>query len=1336
MFNDSKGDYTMKKLVSLAAAAVFGALTLSAATPVAVWDGDFTAAQTGFTLNRSGNAISQDNSTITIDQDVGVKVDFDSAMPNGMTVLFRYTNLSLDSDKTLASSFAQGSNENSTGVQLVSTSVNEETVGVPSGFYNTSTTHNTGATQNNVTSSMSSGVMAFMYTNGGGTQLYYINNNAASVVYSCSSLKSGTDFTGSKLKGCAIGGERARSGATLFPAATGMKITAIAIFNGGLTEAEMTDYEWPSDGATIIKSDTTVSAINSQVGGEAEIKLLLSPGVTITMDEAFTVTTVKLVSLGNVTLAADSQPSAEELAKLDLSGVVGAVKRSWLGPDVIGFNFNSDGRGGGSYYYGGAVNTSSALATGTWYANADTPSATSNVYADALTKLTWKAKNVYSEKSLIWGGTFIQGYLDDGDGGAKITTTGIPFEKYDVIIYCTSDSSNGLFRAKYVNGKYYTWDSEQGKTVVSTSADAPWGAAQVSTTPIYGTNAIRINGLSGQLSINGGTNAGANGRGGISAIQIIPADVEIDAANGYVPDATRLANIRKDYREVTIKGDGDNGATLNYGSTTDTFTSHIVFDGGVHSVTYNNSGTASIAFAQNASSPVFETTNGATLNLYSIDLSGWQGNAQNKVPYSNMLVGEGTMLNLVPNQGSEDRTFYYQGRFTIEPGATLKTSYTHQNSVFRLNGGAYEGYEQIYVPASELGSSHAVITGVDGNTGLRLHSDATVGVGIFVGENSALDFDIAITSAGSAPIGKWGDGTVVFNGDLSGYQGALTVHEGTVSVSTATTLASVVNEAGATIAYSYGAKPTITAYSGDGNVVVDISSLVDGGSIEPGTYVLAPASVPSYRVSVVGLPEDSGFSIAATEDGIVLTDEQIFSPEWTGPSGAWTSSVFDGRSGNTEGLAVVFSQSATPEGSVTVAVDGEKSVKSLSFMASDTGYTLKGDRITTTEGITVNGGAPVVVSNELAVSGTVALNAGTQLTLATNGVSFASGALSGAGTLVLDPGEGNEFTMSTANTSYTGEAVIASGTVKMGDAQSFGVVTKDSAIRVKGGATFDANHAEAISTYYAENGHKLGLILESGATFASSSQNNDRKLSSVSSITLEGDAMVDATAADVSIALHLNWDYTHIYLGTNTLRKTGDNTFWISACKIDGTGVFHVENGSVTICESYYGTRPGLFAEGTLRLDTGASFNMVHYYQAGKYPVFTVKNLELNGTVTRQAGTDATNSTLTVTGYITGNGTTPTLTFAEGAMLKPTGTGYLTITESLSGTVTVDVGEVDFETASSVPLFKVGSAEMLPEASDIAFSCGDLPKKWSLTRTSDKRGYVLKKFSPFTVRLR
>ena len=1270
-----------------------------AATPVAVWDGDFTATQTGFTLNRSGNAISQDNSTITIDQSVGVKVDFTTGLSDAMTVMFKYSDLAFDAQKTLATSFCSGKDENRTGVYAASG-------GTINGIWNTANWDNPMETL-----SESSGVLAFCYGKSVGTSLYYIGTDGTRTqLYNKSNLVASTDPT---INGCTIGGERAKSGATLLGAATGMKITGIAIFDGSLTEAEMTSYEWPSDGATVIRADAKVSDINAQVGEATEIKLLLLPGVTITMNDPFVADTVKLVSLGSIALKADAQPSAEELAKFDLSGVQGAVKRSWLGPDVISFNFISQ--------WGG--NTSAAFATSAWQANAgDKAGSSTQIVSDGLSAISWSAGGVYGYSPYT---SFLNGYLDDGanlGNGVEISVSAIPYETYDVIVYCGTDNGSA-FSAKVVNGVSYTWDSEAGEVIRGT---ATWGTcAQAS--PGYGVNALRINGLSGPLSIKGGAKNGTV-RGGISAIQIIPADVEINATNGFVADATRAANIRKDYREVTIFGSEDNGATIDFGNSFATFTSHIVFDGGTHTINYQNPNNS--ASFNNPSAPVIETRNGAIVNFTTKDLTGWTGAATAKVPSSNIKVGEGTVLNFIPNANSN--TFYYQGRITLEPGATLNSHYT-SGDLFRMNGGAVEGYEQIYVPESLQGSEHAVIDGAEENTGLFFPESATKGLGVFVGENSTLDMNLAVKSADSgAPLAKWGEGTLNLNGNMSGYQGTLTVHEGTVNVGTSTTLTNVVNDG--TLTFAYGA--TISAYSGAGSVVVDVSSLVQGGAIASGAYTLLPgAIVDPGNVEVIGLPDESGFSVHISEDGIVLTD--AFCTDWTGPSGTWTETTFDGRTGSTDGKIVYFANSLGND-EVAVTVDGDKAPNSMVFVADDTAYTLSGDQITTTEGIAVSGVSPVVISNKVVVGGSVVLNAGTELTLATDDVSLTSGALSGSGTLVLDPGEGNEFTMSTANTSFTGEAVIASGTVKMGDAQSFGVVTKDGVIRVKGGATFDANHAGAITTYYAENGHKLGLVLESGATFASSTQNDDRKLSAVSSLTLEGDATVDATTADVSIALHLNWDYTHINLGANTLREKGNNTFSLSACKIDGTGVFHVEEGSVTICNSYYGTRAGLFTEGTLRLDSGTYFNMTHYYNAGKYPVFTVKNLELNGIVTRQAGTDATNSTLTVTGYVTGNGTTPMLTLAEGAVFKPTGTGYLTITESLTlpSVLTNDVSGINFDAVSTVPLFKVGSLEMLPEAENMAFSCGELPKRWSLVKTSDGLGYKLRKEMSFSIRLR
>ena len=263
--------------------ALAAALPMSAraATPIAVWDGDFSATQTGYTLNLSGNALSSDNSTITIDQGVGVKVDFATGV-NAMTVMFKYSDLSFDAQKTIATSFCSGHDENRTGVYLASG-------GKANGIWNTDDWGNEMGTL-----SASSGVLAFCYSKSAGTALYYVSAGSRTQLYNKSNLVASTDAA---INGCTLGGERAKTGATLLSAATDMKITGIAVFNGTLSEAEMTAYIWPNDVVeyTLTLDGTTTSwsagtwkvgetTVDAPTAGYATINLTAS--TTLTVDEA------------------------------------------------------------------------------------------------------------------------------------------------------------------------------------------------------------------------------------------------------------------------------------------------------------------------------------------------------------------------------------------------------------------------------------------------------------------------------------------------------------------------------------------------------------------------------------------------------------------------------------------------------------------------------------------------------------------------------------------------------------------------------------------------------------------------------------------------------------------------------------------------------------------------------------------------------------------------------------------------------------------------------------------------------------------------------------------
>ena len=113
-------------------------------------------------------------------------------------------------------------------------------------------------------------------------------------------------------------------------------------------------------------------------------------------------------------------------------------------------------------------------------------------------------------------------YLDDGevDGHrAKINVANIPFAKYSVIVYCATDEQDKQFSPVTVNDETYTVNAE-GVTVKGTDTfGASRGIVAKYATSTSG-NAIKIDNLSGDLSIQGGANSN-DARGGIAAIQIV-----------------------------------------------------------------------------------------------------------------------------------------------------------------------------------------------------------------------------------------------------------------------------------------------------------------------------------------------------------------------------------------------------------------------------------------------------------------------------------------------------------------------------------------------------------------------------------------------------------------------------------------------------------------------------------------------------------------------------------------------------------------------------------------------------------------------------------------------
>ena len=454
-----------------------------------------------------------------------------------------------------------------------------------------------------------------------------------------------------------------------------------------------------------------------------------------------------------------------------------------------------------------------------------------------------------------------------------------------------------------------------------------------------------------------------------------------------------------------------------------------------------------------------------------------------------------------------------------------------------------------------------------------------------------------------------------------------------------------------------------------------------------GTYVLLRDLTPCQKDGRAGLYDSVNDEILFPGGGVLTYGEAV----WNNTSG---DGLFENPANWSTGAVPVDGDVATVKvsGETTLIVTKQHALGGLSVTGSGT-LTFVGDGSLSYNRLDIASGATVV---RMGTAGLI------------------DGGLSGAGTFVLDLGAGKTLTMTKNNTNYKGVVTVASGTVKFGDRRSFG--SRPSTIRVKGGATLD--EANVQDDNY--GGEKNKVILEAGARLISSPGVSDAKLPPLTTVTLEGDATVDASFGQVSISEHWNDVGTHINLGEHTLTVTG-GTFYVSYCTIAGTGTLDVLGGSKVISTHDYDNEvvSSKCLSGTIRLREGATWQLANY--VNRATSLSVTNLVLDGAVTRDVNT----YTLTVTGSITGKGTTPTLTMAEGAVFKPSGTGYLTVTQSFSGTMMIDASGLDLRsTYDRVPLFKVGSEEMLSSV-PVDFAAGTKPKGWAIVKTADGLGYDL-----------
>ncbi len=282
-----------------------------AITPVAIWDGDFSSTTSGaYTLDLQGNTpltttATEGSATITnaieiTADNLGVLVKKNSGSYDTITVLARCEGIDLASTNNQTLFVANSpnyANGNPVGVRLVAN--NASTKGI---WQNNSWDGTTGSTvPTNYTT------LAFKYNRTGGTFLYAITTNetgevSCGAVYSASGLKSSSYYP----NGVAIGG---LVSGTNHSAAKGMKITAIAVFEGDVSDSDMASYTF-CDGWLIasgvsgeINWDNMICSQKWATDATVTNALVsLTGDATITLPENFSANTIRFNGNYNVTL--------------------------------------------------------------------------------------------------------------------------------------------------------------------------------------------------------------------------------------------------------------------------------------------------------------------------------------------------------------------------------------------------------------------------------------------------------------------------------------------------------------------------------------------------------------------------------------------------------------------------------------------------------------------------------------------------------------------------------------------------------------------------------------------------------------------------------------------------------------------------------------------------------------------------------------------------------------------------------------------------------------------------------------------------------------------------
>ena len=282
---------------------------------------------------------------------------------------------------------------------------------------------------------------------------------------------------------------------------------------------------------------------------------------------------------------------------------------------------------------------------------------------------------------------------------------------------------------------------------------------------------------------------------------------------------------------------------------------------------------------------------------------------------------------------------------------------------------------------------------------------------------------------------------------------------------------------------------------------------------------------------------------------------------------------------------------------------------------------------------------------------------------------------------------------------YANEVVVAGGVLQQGSTTVFGSTPK---VTVEDGGTFDlGGFAPSRSTLFDLSGDGAGEWPY--ALTASGDQNKDK---TVDKLSLSADATIGGTNAiwlgiRDGAAFDVNTETKPLWLNGHALVKTGSGMLYIRRPYSENEGVLDIKEGGLRIDSWTYRTDDwGRTCVSNISLKVAA---VTANNNAAVDMYF--KSIEMAGATFTGSKVFGVGETLA------GHGTMSGLVMADGAVYRPDGIGFLSITTTIPNPLNVELSGVEGN-CSRVPVLSVPAS--LESAADAALS--SVPKGWRIKK--------------------